>query len=678
MPDDTQAPSPDPGLGSPAGADFTPQLPSAKRSLLGLIPLVGPYLLNQGYAKAHQEHNDAVLMLDSAMKDFFPAVQKFAQGDPSITQKQYELSIGQISSALKAFGPVGKTRAMALDHAVQLSREKKSPGPPPPSNGSVPGMGQGGSMGEPQGMPAPPTPSLSGPFVPPEGSGLSAGASPFSPSNPITPPQPMGFSVPESGLPSVPQSPQSPFVPATPSQPMTEAGGLRPTQYGLGFSGEQGKVGAYEASLPILRAEAERVRNLENYYVSQGLTREQAVDAAQHRTVPFVPTHVTKPGEEVISAAGKNLGGNTQARLEKLEPGTSLASIGSTSQGGLPPAPGSAPVGSPGTSGASIIASGGPPLPDKSTIEALTHYAANHGIKSWQDVPGTDWAKAKAEFGEASMTPTQRLLANAKVVSAQQLIEIRKLEAAKFLQQKKEWDATKSPEALTSLAEQVHSNPDLFQKLSGAEAVMVANALHAKYGEGAPRAIPQRLKDQEDSALLAYNHVQDLRPYLDNKVIQQRLGAWGGRVGDLEQALGSTVGLSPEDARMVQGFRSRLPYLFAQEAQAVMGGRPAQKFMDDLKKVSPRTSMGVPLLQGAMDAIQNNARVTIQTADQARKGVQGMPPPPGSRNASGQTQGTVGSGGSSLPTVKTRSEFDSLPKGAHYIGKDGGTYQKPQ
>ncbi len=658
MPDDTQAPSLDPGLGSPAGADFTPQLPSAKRSLLGLIPLVGPYLLNQGYAKAHQEHNDAVLMLDSAMKDFFPAVQKFAQGDPSITQKQYELSIGQISSALKAFGPVGKTRAMALDHAVQLSREKKSPGPPPPSNGSVPGMGQGGSMGEPQQMPAPPTPSPSGPFVPPEGSGLSTGASPFSPSNPITPPQPMGSSVPESGLPSVPQ--QNPFAPATPSQPMTEAGGLRPTQYGLGFSGEQGKIGAYEAGIPIQKAEAQRVFNLIQQYIAGGYTPEQAADAALGRPVQFAPGYVTKPGEEVISAAGKRLGTNLQPRLEKLEPGTNLASVGVTPQGGLPPAPGSAPVGAPGSGGASIIASGGPPLPDKSTIEALTHYAATHGLKSWQDVPGTDWAKAKSEFGEASMTKTQRDIADAKILSAQELSNMRKLESAKFGQQLREWNLTKSPEALGKLADQVHDNPDLFQKLSGPEAVMVANTLKDKYNEGAPRPLDAKMKAQENAALLAYNHVQSLRPFLDNPTIQKRLGAWNGRVGELEQLIGTTAKLSPEDSRAIQEFRTRLPYLFGQEGSAIMG-RPAQKFMDELKKVSPRTTMGVPLLQGAMDAIQNNARVTIDSAAQAKKGIQALPPPPGSRNAAGQTQGTVGSSGKYSKIARS---------GTHEIGLD--------
>lgn len=40
-------------------------------------------------------------------------------------------------------------------------------------------------------------------------------------------------------------------------------------------------------------------------------------------------------------------------------------------------------------------------------------------------------------------------------------------------------------------------------------------------------------------------------------------------------------------------------------------------------------------------------------------------------------QATGGSIGGSLPTVTTRQQFDALPSGATYIGKDGGTYRKP-
>ncbi len=137
-----------------------------------------------------------------------------------------------------------------------------------------------------------------------------------------------------------------------------------------------------------------------------------------------------------------------------------------------------------------------------------------------------------------------------------------------------------------------------------------------------PRELNTTSQDKDDASKLSFNHVQGLRELLKNPVIQKRMGAFSGREGELEQMFGDTVGLSKADATAIQEFRTRLPYLFGQEARAIMG-RPAQKFMDELKAASPSMKMGLPLFTGALNAVEAMAKTNILTAEEARNGGRG-------------------------------------------------------
>lgn len=209
---------------------------------------------------------------------------------------------------------------------------------------------------------------------------------------------------------------------------------------------------------------------------------------------------------------------------------------------------------------------------------------------------------------------------------------MRQLEQQKLTQSIREFNQTRGPAALDNLATQVYENPDLFQKLTGDVANTVAQRFREKYNLPAPRPLPSDMKNKEDGSIISLNHVAAIKELIkSNPAVQKRMGAWDGRVGNLEQLLGDTAGLSAADSQAIQNLRTRLSYLFAQEGKAVFGGRPPQALMNSLKESSPNMKMGLPLFLGAMDAVQGMGELNIKSTNDYRYNKQaGMPaPPPG-------------------------------------------------
>ncbi len=279
-----------------------------------------------------------------------------------------------------------------------------------------------------------------------------------------------------------------------------------------------------------------------------------------------------------------------------------------------PVASGAGPMGSVSRNpdGSSVI-SGGPPIDPKQRTANLA-WEAKHG----RPITADKYGEALSELGESAITPTTRAMNESLVANRVEQRKMRQIQEAHLRQTMREFDLTKGPQAIDKLAGQVHENPDLLQKLSGDVYNLVSQRYEDKYQTPPPKPIPAELKNREDASFIALNNVNRINELLKNPVIQQRMGVWGGNLGNLEQALGTTVGLSDQDARDIQAFRSSVNYLFAQEAKSIFSGRPPQKLMDEIKASSPKMKMGLPLFQGAMDAVKATGENNLKTADDVR------------------------------------------------------------
>jgi hypothetical protein len=196
------------------------------------------------------------------------------------------------------------------------------------------------------------------------------------------------------------------------------------------------------------------------------------------------------------------------------------------------------------------------------------------------------------------------------------------LEKQKVQQSLDQWNSTHSPQAIATIGQAVINQPDAFKTITDPAARSQVTQWLATKGLNPPRDLPGQLKTTEEMANLANNHVTSLRAILNDPqagpIIKQRMGAWNGRVGNLEQAIGTTVGLSDHDAQLISAFRNRVTTLFTQEARANMPGRINQQTLDLIAKTAPNMQKGLPLFLGAMDGIEQSNRITLQTADDYR------------------------------------------------------------
>ncbi len=494
-------------------------------------------------------------------------------------------------------------------------------------------------------VPPPPTvdPGMSSPILsmnapqmaPPPGNppqplpGSSAGqpgngAEPIVPSDPTTPGNP------SQGFTSLGVTPGTTTPPPPPSEPLLRYGtfGAR-TPYGQALQAQPAELLKAQTAQQVYETRF-------GYLRKQGLNDTQIVNILGGHPGAYEPVHVLKPGEELYGAGGKPLATSQQPRLENTAAGGQLTAfpvVGRPSPGGVPP-----PPGTPTTVAAP------PPMLGKTALAAKQAYIAlqkkDNPSYEWTDA---DLPKAIALEKESSMSPTEILQKNLAMQNLREVQAMRRLSEQNLNLHMQEFRQTKGPEAIDAMADQIYSNPETVKKLTGDMYNLVAQQYKQKYGMPMPRELNTTSQDKDDASKLSFNHVQGLRELLKNPVIQKRMGAFSGREGELEQMFGDTVGLSKADATAIQEFRTRLPYLFGQEARAIMG-RPAQKFMDELKAASPSMKMGLPLFTGALNAVEAMAKTNILTAEEARNGVATprATPPPGKIEVKRKSDGRMG------------------------------------
>ncbi len=490
-------------------------------------------------------------------------------------------------------------------HAKELAAQQKAAsqqgpqfqqGSPAPQAQAVPQMPQ------PPGMPqmAPP------PGNPPQPLPGSSAGQPGNGAAPIVPQDPTTPGNPSQGFTSLGVTPAT-AVPPPPSEPLLRHGNLGArTPYGQAV---------IQQPAELLKAQtAQQVYETRfGYLRKQGLNDTQIVNILGGHPGAYEPVIATNPGQEVFQN-GRRVGINQQPRIVNTAPGGVSTAVPVAGAGGIPAPPGS--------EGSNVIAA--PPLPLPRAMEgAKRAYIVSQKAKNpsyeWSDA---DLPKAVALEKEMSMSPTERIMKEATLANLAEVRANRKLNEANLALHMQEFRQTKGPEAIDAMAGQIYANPETVNKLTGDAYNLVAQRYQQKYGMPMPRELATAAKDKDDASKLSFNHVQGLKELVQNPVIQKRMGAWDGRLGNLEQTIGDSAGLSDADKTAIQQFRTRIPYLFGQEARAVMG-RPAQKYLDELKEASPRMSMGLPLFMGALQAVEDMAKTNILTAEEARNGARG-------------------------------------------------------
>jgi len=297
--------------------------------------------------------------------------------------------------------------------------------------------------------------------------------------------------------------------------------------------------------------------------------------------------------------------------------------------------------GSPATPIGERTISGGPAL---STAQqgANAWWAAKH---PGETIGPENYAEAMSGFAEQSMSASAKQLRDAQITTALEAARMRKLQEQHLQQTILEYNRTKGPDAIDRIVDQVRLNPEAMQSLSPEIKGLVIQAFPQKFGLPAPRQIPALAKTQEINSQLALSNVAQMREALKNPVVQKRIGAWDGRLGNVEQAFGNTVGLKDDEKRAIQKFRSGLTYLFMQEGKSMFSGRAPQALMEDLRKTSPNVKMELPVMLGSLDAVEDLANGVIKNANDYRYGGSAMANPP-----AGTPTKAASTSGSQLPT----------------------------
>lgn len=229
------------------------------------------------------------------------------------------------------------------------------------------------------------------------------------------------------------------------------------------------------------------------------------------------------------------------------------------------------------------------------------------------------------------------------------------------------------PATIKYYVDQMKTNPDIFHDLQSKNAglaVRVAQEWSKQTNLPQPIQLDAQTRTMESGSQNALQHVANVRKLLADPDIQKRLGPLLGRLGNVEQDVGSTVGLTDEEAQKAQDLRASLTYLFLREGKALFGGRPPEKLMEHLMSTSPKVSEDVPMINGALKAIERSAKSAISTAEKQRFGGKTRP-----GFTPGYEASEIATGGTSAPPKPIVQQSPSTKKFRYSL--DGGKTWQP-
>lgn len=225
-----------------------------------------------------------------------------------------------------------------------------------------------------------------------------------------------------------------------------------------------------------------------------------------------------------------------------------------------------------------------------------------------------------------------------------------------------------SPDTVEYWVKTLQDNPDAVKEVPADIKGTVGKAF--RIGTGLPLPVPLEgtLKQNETNAGTSIENINRIRQLVADPEIQSRLGPILGRLGNVEQRVGTAAGLSPQAEEKAQELRTLMRYFVFQEGKTILGGRLPRQLMGELQSSSANTHMDAPTLAGALNGAEAQANTVRDNAERARFG--GQMRPQSMRTGPGANQTT------NLPTVTTQEQFNALPRGAIYL-EDGKQYRKP-
>lgn len=151
-------------------------------------------------------------------------------------------------------------------------------------------------------------------------------------------------------------------------------------------------------------------------------------------------------------------------------------------------------------------------------------------------------------------------------------------------------------------------------------------------GHGIPSSISSQSKTQETAARNSKGMIDQFEKTLKDPDINRNIGPIMGNVAALAQGkIGTTLSYTDpltgrpatpqrnaEINQKVQTFRSALTYMLFSEGKQLMPGRISSQLIDLLKETSPNPRQALPLLEGSLAAVKNNANEYLTSAEKER------------------------------------------------------------
>lgn len=107
----------------------------------------------------------------------------------------------------------------------------------------------------------------------------------------------------------------------------------------------------------------------------------------------------------------------------------------------------------------------------------------------------------------------------------------------------------------------------------------------------------------------------------NNPPLAQAVGAWNGRVSNIEQALGAASNANPKLTKEIQSLSTDFALMKLAESRIASGtGRGTNQIMQQLTDVSPQMKFDVQRSLGAIDSIKANAARTIDSIESEKYG----------------------------------------------------------
>lgn len=257
----------------------------------------------------------------------------------------------------------------------------------------------------------------------------------------------------------------------------------------------------------------------------------------------------------------------------------------------------------------------------KSTPAEREFYKANLASSAAQKVADRD--------------PSMQAMHQLALATGALMLQTRKMEMDRLT-------AEHSPENVQSLANMVKNDPSMwFEKTLDEKGMrdIVGRQITASGGQIPSRKPSSEMDKMAVPAAVTVAHVNAILPMLNDPAIQKVLGPVEGRLAKGEELVGMNVpGATPEETAKIQKFLTNLNYLFFREGKALIGGRPPQKLMEELKKTSPGAQMTMARIKGAIDAVKQGADLAINERNNWIYGnTPGSAPKPGG-GASGEVE----------------------------------------